>query len=169
MKSSKSDLESEIFVWFNSRYPDGLAWTSKDFHCFRDAQLELRAVISTDKVEFEIANGGLSQLLWNTFFHWRNLFDDCEAGYRLFQAGKQQAAIQTFRLLFEQYETECKHFIDSCIAENDFSWFNRWCERAKSSMTLEEERLFYSDSGVEELRQKWLDQNKASILSLISS
>lgn len=79
--------EEEIYTWFNARYPGGPEWTSPDFDAYSNAPIELRMFLSMDKLEAEISNGGSPQLLWNTFYHWGKLLDDCEIGYGLIGGG----------------------------------------------------------------------------------
>ncbi len=162
-------IEDRIYAWFERHYPDGPKWTSSCFQCFRDAPLELRMVISMDKVEGEIGNGGLPQLLWNVFFHWRHVLADCEAGYEMIGALAQRAAAQEYQVLFERYEMECRRYLDRCIQEQEFSYFNQWCEYGYTVMKLESERLFYYDSGIHEERLAWLDKNRRRIESLLAT
>jgi len=157
-------IETQIYNWFEHRYPGGPQWTSSGFHCFRDAPLELRMVVAMDKVEAEIANGGLPQLLWNVFFHWRHVLDDCEAGYEAIGARAQRDSIGEFRGLFEQYEQECRSYIEPCIREQDFAYFNKWCDYGYAVMDSDSEGLFYTDSGVHKRRLIWMKKNENSLV-----
>jgi hypothetical protein len=54
----------EIFRWVELRYAnDQSLWTDSGFHCFRDLPEELRWIPFTEKLECEIENGLLPQLL----------------------------------------------------------------------------------------------------------
>ncbi len=126
-------------------------------------------IVSMDKVEGEIANGGLPQLLWNVFFHWRHVLTDCEAGYEIIGAIPQRNAVREFRALFERHERDCRGYIDRCVSERDFSYFNKWCDHASAFLKSENERLFYPDSGIEEVRCAWMRRNEATLLQLVSN
>lgn len=161
-------IETKVYDWFEQRYPGGPQWTSSSFHCFRDAPLEFRMLIAMDKVEAEIANGGLPQLLWNVFFHWRHVLDDSEAGYEAIGATPQRDAIREFRGLFERYEQECRSYIEPCIREQEFAYFNKWCDYGYSVMESESVRLFYTDSGVHEQRLDWMTKNEERLVQKLA-
>ncbi len=162
------DIEKKIHDWFQCRYPEGPRWTSRGFDGFRDVPLELRMIVAMDKVEAEITNGGLPQLLWNVFYHWRRLLDDCQAGYGLIGAMPQREAIREFRSLFRRYELECRRYIDQCIREKEFDYFNQWCEHGYRIMNSPRERLFYHHAGVRRQRLRWLRKNETRLLGLLS-
>lgn len=162
-------IEARVFEWFQRHYPDGPQWTSSSFDCFRDVPLELRMVVATDKVEGEITNGGLPQLLWNVFFHWRQVLADSESGYELIGAILQRDAIREFRTLFERYEEECRSYIDRCISEQEFDYFNKWCDYGAAVMSSDSERLFYTDSGVHEQRLDWLTKHGARLVQIMEA
>jgi hypothetical protein len=162
-------IQAKVYEWFEHRYPDGPRWTSSSFDCFRDAPLELRMLVMMDKVEGEIANGGLPQLLWNVFFHWQHVLADSEAGYEIIGAISQRDAIREFRSLFERYEQECRSYIDRCISEQEFDYFNKWCDYGYTVMSSESERLFYTDSGVYEQRLDWMTRNQERLVQAMAT
>lgn len=161
--------EEGIFDWFNVRYPGGPDWTSADFDAYRNAPIELRMFISMSKLEGEIPNGGLPQLLWNTFYHWRRLLDDCETGYELIGSIPQRDAIREFRTVFEAQEAECKKYISQCIQKHDFSYFGKWCEYAAPRMDSEREKLFWTTeyAELEKKRKAWIDKNQQQLIELM--
>lgn len=161
-------IKATIYDWFERRYPEGLQWTSSNFDCCRDAPAELRMILMMDKVEFEIANGGLPQLLWNVFFHWRLVLADSEAGYEMIGALAHSDAIRQFRMLFERHEQECRIYIERCISEGEFAHFNRWCDHGSSIMKSDREPLFYTNSGVQEQRLDWMARSEAKLAQLLS-
>ena len=165
---NSNSIEAKVCDWFQHRYPDGPQWTSRSFGCFRDAPLELRMIVSMSKVEAEITNGGLPQLLWNVFFHWRHVFADCEAGYKIIAAFPQSEAIRQFQKLFEQHEQECCNYIDRCVGEQKSGCFKEWCNYGYTIMDSDSERLFYNESGVEKQRLDWLRENEARLLQLMA-
>lgn len=162
-----SEIESAIYGWFNKQYPHSPQWTTREFDCFRDVPLELRAVIFMGTVEGEIANGGLPQLLWNTFYHWQKLFQDAEKGYELMGASLQAKAIRGFAALFKQYESECGEYVARCVRENDFKYFSKWCAAARDRLKSDREKLFYTDAGVYEERMEWLVKNEERLIQLM--
>jgi len=163
-----ASVETKIYSWFQRRYPDGPQWTSRDFGCFRDAPLELRMIVSMDKVEGEIENGGLPQLLWNVFYHWRHVLDDCETGYGRIGAVPQRDATCRVRLLFEKYELECRGYIDNCVREQNFDFFNKWCDYGYTVMDSGDEALFSLESDIRTRRAEWLASNEAKLAHLMS-
>lgn len=160
-------IEAKVYQWFQRHYPDGPQWTSSSFDCFRDAPLELRMLVTMEKVESEIANGGLPQLLWNVFFHWRHVLADCETGYEIIGAMPQCDAVREFRARFEQYEPTCRSYINRCVSEQKFDYFNQWCDYGFTVMKAESERLFYSDSGVGELRLAWMAKHEKRLTQIL--
>jgi hypothetical protein len=109
------DLEEEVFEWFQARYPG-----NPDPECHVTVPAPLRAIVFTSLVEGEISNGGLPQLLWNTFRQWRAVLDDAEMGYRLFDATKHEEAIADFRSMFAAFEDECRQHMEQ-------STCGEWC------------------------------------------
>lgn len=122
-----------------------------------------------DKVEGEIANGGLPQLLWNVFFHWRHVLTDSESGYEIVGAMPQRDAIRGFRTLFERYEQECRNYINRSVSEREFDYFNKWCDYGYAVMESESERLFHTDSGVHEQRLDWMTKNEDRLVQAMAA
>lgn len=145
-------ITDEIYERMSRKYPAGPAWTSSSFRGYGECPLEIRFLLSSDKLEFEVGNGGLPQFLWNTFYHWRWVLADCEAGYALIGAHRQVAAISEFRTLCEIHEDKCRKMIEECIRTNDFRLFNEWVTNASVTLRSDLEPLFFSDSGLSELK-----------------
>lgn len=162
-------IEAKVYEWFQNRFPEGPQWTSPDFKCFIDAPLELRILIMMDTVEGEIATGGLPQLLWNVFFHWRRVLEDCETGYEMTGAIPQRNAVREYRALFEHHEDECRSYIERCIQEDRFEYFNEWCSYGREVMESPTERLFHTDSGVYEQRLRWLADNEDRLAEIMAA
>lgn len=162
-------MEAEVYKWFTKQYPKGPEWTSKKFHCYRDAPMELRMIISMDKLEAEITNGGLPQFLWNTFFHWKHVLDDCENGYDAIGAIVQRDAVREFRGICERHQRECWQYISHCTNAEDFSYFSKWCEHGKVLMKPENEELFWADSTLVARKAQWLAKNREHLLELMAS
>lgn len=139
-------LESHIWGWFEDHYPGNPA-----AECHVAVPAELRAVIFTGLVEGEISNGGLPQLLWNTFHHWQAVLDDAEMGYRLFGATRHQDGIRQFRTLFANFEHECQRYMEQ-------STCGEWCRHGYTVMKSEHEDLFFSDQG-RQRRHAWILAN----------
>ena len=109
-------LESAIYAWFESHYPDGPHWQEAGWHCFESAPLELKMFPAFDAVDYNLTNGGWAQLLWNCYSNWRRLLDICEQGYRLIGAGAQAAAIPALRARLAADEAECAAFMKQADA-----------------------------------------------------
>jgi hypothetical protein len=150
------DIEDRVYKWFGKHYPG-----NPDAECHRTVAPELRTILFTSNVEGEISNGGLPQLLWNTFHHWRAVLDDAEMGYQLFGATQHCEAIREFRALFQRYEQECRHYMEhsSC---------SEWCEYGNNVMKSQHKKLFFSDAGYEK-RQAWITANEQRLLQLVAA
>jgi len=161
--------EEAIHTWFDVRCSDGPGWTSPDFDCYHETPIELRVFVAMRKLEAEISNGGLPQLLWNTFYHWRELLNDCETAYGLMGADVQRDAIQAFRALFLVHEAECSKYVSRCIQERDFSYFDKWCKYGAPRMGSEREKLFWTAAytELETKRKIWIDQNREQLIELM--
>lgn len=158
-------LQNKIYDWFEQRHPDCGRWTDPEFHCYQDAPLELRVVLMTNRVEVDVANGGLPQLLWNCCFHWRIVLQDAASGYRLFGAPEHEAAIAEFQQLFERFEPACRLKVEECIRTQDFALFGEWCAFAREELSSDRESLFYEVG--DELRMKWLRLREKDLLRLM--
>jgi hypothetical protein len=158
-------LQSKIYDWFERRYPDVGSWTNPGFHCYQDAPLELRVVLMTNRVEADLGNGGLPQLLWNCFYHWRVVLRDAAAGYRLFGAVEQEAAIVEFQRLFERSELACGARVEECVRTQDFALFSQWCVSAQPELDSPLESLFYDAADTK--RKAWLRLNEEQLLRLM--
>jgi hypothetical protein len=150
------DIEEQIYDWRRKHYP-GVT----DVECHRTIAPELRAVLFTSIVEGEISNGGLPQLLWNTFHHWRAVLDDAEMGYQLFGATQHCEAIRVFRTLFERYGSECRHYMEQ-------SSCGEWCGYAYDLMKSQHQKLFFTDSGYQK-RKAWIAANEQRLLQLVAA
>ena len=157
-------IRVKVYDWFEKQYPGGPKWTSKSFHCFRDASLELRIIVAMDKVEAEIVNGGLPQLLWNVFYHWRHLLDDCEAGYGMLGAVRQRDAIRRFRGTFNRYEGDCLRHIEEAVQMPSSGGFDKWCNYGYAIMESEDENLFWKDAELQHQRSDWITKNEGLLL-----
>ncbi|MBK7998688.1 MAG: DUF4375 domain-containing protein [Verrucomicrobia bacterium] len=162
-------IEAKVHRWFRQRYPEVPDWRSKTFHCFRDVPIELRMVVVTEMLEAEITNGGLAQLMWNVFFHWRTVFADADAGYELIGASAQREALKEFRILFEHYEAECRGYIERCLETGEFDYFNQWCDFGEKAMSSESENLFWMESGLRELRLQWMASNARKLSAMMTA
>lgn len=160
-------MTDAVYRWMAKRDPEGPRWTDPSFSGYRDLPQELRFLLSSDKLEFEVQNGGLPQFLWNTFYHWRWILDDCEAGYEMIGARTQCLAIAEFRKLCEGHEKECRIWIFECVSTKDFQKFNAWMASAGDTLRSEKETLFYSDSGLQTLKEKWYAAKRVRIHQLL--
>jgi hypothetical protein len=156
-----------IYHWAETKDPRGPRWTDPSFSGYREFPEEVQFLLSSDKLEFEVANGGLPQFLWNTFYHWRWVLDDCERGYEMIAAYPQRLAIPEFRKLCDDHERDCRIYIFECVSTKDFQKFNDWMASASATLQSESEKLFYSGSGLQDLKQKWFAANQSRIKKLL--
>lgn len=158
-------LEQRIFDWFERRYPDAGEWTNPRFHCYQDAPAALRAVIMTQRVESDLTNSGLPQLLWNCFHHWRVVLRDAAEGYGRFGATEAVAAIAEFQALFERFEPVCRPLVEACGRTQDFSLFGRWCESAAAELRSDREEVCVREG--ERCRAEWLRSHGSELVELM--
>lgn len=162
-------LENQIREFLASRFPNDSGWQDEQFHCFAGVPLELRMIPAFDALEYNIGNGGWSQVLWNCFGTWRELVRIGTEGYALTGATENVAAMGTLRSLLEANEVECREFMHLADVEDDFSYFAKFTARSYGTPVQEWERCFYFDSDLEERRYTWLHANSARIQRLISA
>jgi hypothetical protein len=156
-----------VYRWVAKNDPEGPRWTDPSFSGYRDFPEEIRFLLSSDKLEFEVQNGGLPQFLWNVFYHFHWVLNDCEAGYEMIGAHKPSLAIPEFRKLCDAHEKECRKYIIECVNTKDFQKFNDWMVIASTTLQSEKEKLFYSDSGLHELKEQWYAANGIRIKKLL--
>ena len=149
-------IEDLVCNWFEARFPG-----RPDPGCHATVPAEVRAIIFTSMVEGEISNGGLPQLLWNTFEQWRSVLDDAEMGYRLFGAMRHEQAISDFRLLFTAFEDECRRHLEQ-------SSCGTWCGYGNRVMKTAHENLFFTQEGLQ-MRHAWISANAKKVLLLLEA
>ena len=64
----------------------------------------------------EITNGGLPQFLWNVFYHWRVIADDCSFAYAAIGAQPQAEATTDVIRLLSAHESVCGEYIERVVA-----------------------------------------------------
>ena len=105
-----------------------------DFHCFRDCDHIIRAVVAMDTVEGEITNGAWGQLLWNAHPHWREVISLAKSGYSAMGATEQAMAIDQLSAKLGEYESQCAASM-ARVADTSFDQefgelhFHRLCRR----------------------------------------
>jgi hypothetical protein len=156
-------ISEEIYHRFARNIQGGAGWTDRRFSRFHGLPKEARYLLCTDVLEFEIANGGLPQLLWNTYFHWRWLLLVCEGAYSLFGADAQKRAIPEFRRLLDAHDSRCRARILESVATGKFRYFELWMEEANPTLQSEKEKLFYSGAHLQPLKEAWFVANEARI------
>lgn len=158
-----------IYRWIARIDPEGPRWTDPSFDGYRKYPKEIRFLLSSDKLEFEVQNGGLPQFLWNVFYHYHWILDDCEVGYEMIGAHAQSISISEFRKLCDNHKQECLKYINHCIDTRNFQVFNDWMEVASITLRSEKETLFYSDSDLQIIKETWYSSNSHRIKMLIRS
>jgi len=101
------------------------------------------------------------------FYHCRSILDDCEDGYEMIGAHVQSLAIPEFRILCVSHEEKCRNQIIQCVETKDFQKFNDWMACANKTLRSDKESLFYSDSGLHELKEQWYAANGTRIKKLL--
>jgi hypothetical protein len=115
--------------------------------------------LSMRVLEGEITNGGLAQFLWNTFFHWRAIADDCSFAYAAIGAEPQAAAMPEVIRLLATHESTCGEYVARAIATKDFVEFQAWCAVGESAMDSAVETPFYHSDALDSLKQSWISSH----------
>jgi len=133
---------NQIYRWMQNKFPETTDWVHEDFHCFDGAPAEFRWLLFTNKFEFEIQNGLLPQLLWNTIFHWRLLFSVSRQAYEHFELIPEANALSDFQILFEKHEKTCLFEFRKSLETQEFQFFVDWCDSMSEEMTDPKVKLF---------------------------
>jgi hypothetical protein len=72
-----------------------------------------------EDIEYNVANGGGAQFLWNCFGYWGSILDTAEEGYLLIGVPAHSAAMNTLRTFCERDERECGETIKRSIRDDD--------------------------------------------------
>ena len=154
-------LQGLIFSWLAERYPSGPDWQNPHFDAYANLPIEIKMIPAFDEIEYNIANGGWAQLLWNCHGCWRQLLDIAREGYKLIGASAQAAAIDELYTLCERDDAECRAAIlaDESSLEN-FAEFTGRNDVANDPVW---ERLFWAESGISKKRFEWLEKNEARV------
>jgi hypothetical protein len=151
-------IQDLVYNWLTEHYPDGANWMDPDFDAFADVPIEIKMISAFDALEYNIANGGWSQVLWNCYGCWRELIAIAREGYVTIGAPERASALADLQALCEEHESACEAAL---LAEdgsmNSFAEFTRRSYGAKGN---DWQRLFWSDSGIYEQRLAWLEQNE---------
>jgi hypothetical protein len=169
MSSSTPDgerVQQLVYDWLNRNYPEGPTWYATSA---TSLALEIRMISAFDDIEYNLANGGWAQFLWNCFDYWRSAIEGAKEGYLLIGAPEQSAALETLRTLCERDERECEALLERSEAEFDEDrygsppFFAEFTSRSYSAPASDWEPLFYSERGVYEKRLVWLAANEARV------
>jgi hypothetical protein len=120
-----------------------------------------------DAIEYNIGNGGWSQVLWNCFANWRRLIEIAKEGYVLIGAGRQASALDDLHALCIRDEQECLRARNHAANISDDEASRCFVEFTRRSYGKNRgydwEELFFSDSGLYERRLEWLAANEARV------
>lgn len=154
-------IQDMIYDWLNEHYPEGPLWIEPEFDAYENVPIEIKMVSAFDALEYNISNGGWSQVLWNCYGTWRKLIDIAREGYTLIDAQEQTQALDALYALCERDEKEC----ETGLATEDGSMesFTEFTSRSCVVDGDDWEELFWSDSGVYEKRLAWLQANESRV------
>jgi hypothetical protein len=161
-------VEQLIYDWLNETYPTGPDWDDSAYICGLHSEIAIRMIPAFDAIEYNLANGGWAQFLWNCFGAWRQYIDTAQQGYSLINAQKQSDALEQLRVLCERDERECEETLwrseqeDAGLTE-DIPYFAEFTRRSYSSRENDWEELFWSESRVRQMRLAWLDANELRV------
>jgi len=157
-------LQSRIYDWLATHYPDGPQWNHEGFHCFKDCHPIVRSLLAMDAVEGEISNGAWGQLLWNTFPNWRVVLDLAKDGYASMKATQQVDAIPLLYAKFSDYEKGCRAAMQRADNGNFEKEFGGFTSIGYSDAKFKPQ-LVLLDPELESLRRRWLEQNRDVVLA----
>ena len=159
---SGEELLDQIYDWLSRRYPDGPEWDKAGFHCFRDCDPMIRAVLAMDAVEGEVSNGAWGQLLWNTFPNWREVLTLAKAGYDSMLAPEQSSAIDSLSTKFSEYEAKCAEAMARAEHTGFGQEFGEFTSIGYADVGFRPQFAFL-DGSLQEKRCLWLAQDPAAV------
>ena len=164
-----NEVEARIWEWLQHTFPNDKGWQDPQFHCYRDVPLEIALVDAHAALEYNINNGGWSQVLWNCFGCWRQLLDLAGQGYTLIGASAQAEELKALYRLCERDEADCLRFMQRAAKKKDFSYFSKFTSRSYGGSEWDGEDLFFYGSGVGEMRRAWLAEHQEKILASLEA
>lgn len=160
-------VERLVYDWLQAHYPDGANWMDPEFDAFADVPWEIQMIAAFDALEYNIGNGGWSQVLWNCHGRWRELIAIARKGYTTIGATDQAAALTRLEALCERDEAECRSAIlSSAGSKNAFSNFTR---RSYGANGEDWERLFWPSSDAGRKRLEWLEANEERVRDAVGA
>lgn len=161
------EIEETVIDWLAERYPEGPDWQNPKFHCLETEPLLLKMIPAFQAIEYNLGNGGWSQLLWNCFGTWRRLLEIAAEGYELIGAKEQQDALKPLHEVLSRDEAECARYLQMAADEEGSETFAEYTSRSFAKPGYEWQSVFYYDSGIIELRHAWLEAHAAEIQALV--
>src|SRR6266704_6749178 len=164
-----TEVERRIRDWLNRYFPSGPEWFDPEFNCLAGAPLEVRMISVFDALEYNVSNGGWSQVLWNCFGRWRDVLNISEQGYLLMGEPGAARAVCTMRPLLEANEPKCIEFLHRAILERGSdkgTAFADFTMRSYAGGEFEGEPLL-QDSQLYERRMAWLEKHQQHVLLLL--
>lgn len=149
-------VERKICDWLDRNYPNGVYGRPAT----EGPPLEIKMVPAFVAIEYNIANGGWAQFLWNCFGEWRDIIDIARQGYLLIGAPEQSAALTELWALCERDERECREALDQL--EKGKWLFAEFTSRSYSAPSHGWEDLFWDDALFEK-KFAWLSANEARV------
>jgi hypothetical protein len=165
-------VQDLIYAWLEKNYPDGPDWDDPAFICGLHSAIEIRMIPAFDAIEYNLANGGWAQFLWNCFGAWRQFIDTAREGYSLIGGREQSEALEQLLILCERDEHQCEETLEKSEREDtglteDIPYFAEFTKRSYSSPVKEWEKCFWSESGIYQKRLAWLAVNEARVRKAI--
>ena len=123
----------------------------------------------TQAIESQIANGGLAQLLWNSFPNWRELIDDGIRAYEWLELPEHAEALREFRQILEKAEATCRPYIKRAMATQNFDEFRKWLAAGELGTRSDKVKLFWSNRELDTKKDAILKRHLKEVLSRIKS
>lgn len=130
---------------------------------------EIRMVAAHHELEYNIGNGGWSQVLWSCFGYWRQLINAAHEGYMLIEATAQAEALSRLSFLCQRDEAECEAYMTRAHNDEGFSCFGEFTRRSYLVRDETWQELFYLSSGIHEVRLAWLQEHEGQVLALLNA
>jgi hypothetical protein len=107
-------------------------------------------------LENDVCNGGLAQFLWNFFYHWRDILEDCAYAYSVIGASAQASAIPEVIRILQEHEAACSVYIERASTTKNPAGFDVWYESAERTMDSPFDSLFCDTRTLAAKRASWL-------------
>ena len=143
-------LWDAVATHLDEKYGTGPEWGEPDYHTLAAEPFEVRMLFVLGSIEYNIANGGWGQFLWNCLPHWRLMIDIAAKAYPMTGAPRHAEALGDLRRCCLHSEADAMATKRRAIAERNFlvhtyPLFGEFLDRARAYDDGQWQHVFYGD------------------------